>query len=52
MKSGLAADLVTLMFYAAVLYLLTKPGSLGASAIQTSAQALAGLISTATAPIK
>lgn len=51
MKAGIVTDLITLMFYAAVVYLLVKPGSLGASAIQTTATALAGLITAATAPI-
>ncbi len=42
------ADLLTLVFYAAVIYLLVKPGSTGADAVKTITDSVAGLITAAT----
>jgi hypothetical protein len=51
-RTGLLAEFATLAFYCAVVYLLVKPGSHGAGAVETVTTALAGLISAATAPFE
>jgi hypothetical protein len=52
MNRGIVVDVITLAFYCAVVYLLVKPGSNAASAVETITSALAGLISAATAPFE
>lgn len=47
--SSTFTDFIGLMFYAAVIYLLVRPGSSGASAITTITGAAASLIAAATA---